>query len=174
VSRKGTIAAAICVAGTITATIAPSAEAAAPQEFSITEHLAALGAPTAHAAPPVPFTINEMVDFDGVNTFTATDPLCPSGTFTDQPLVSAGNFDASGVFVAVIETTYVCADGSGTFYATKQARFTAEEGVVGRITLHGGTGEYVNLRGQGTNTGQLDFEAGTGTGQAKGVIVGPR
>lgn len=128
----------------------------------------------AYAAPPVSFTIAETVDFDGVNTFTTTGPLCASGTFTDEPKVSAGNFDASGVFVAVIETTYVCSDGSGTFYANKQIRFTAEDGVVGRINLRGGTGQYVNLRGQGTNIGQLDFEAGTGTGLASGVIVSPR
>ena len=38
-NRKGRIAAAICVVGAIIVTIAPSAEAAAPEEFTITEDL---------------------------------------------------------------------------------------------------------------------------------------
>ena len=44
----------------------------------------------AHAADTVPFTINEQTDFAaGVFTFTATEPLCPSGTFEDDVTVFA-------------------------------------------------------------------------------------
>ena len=89
-SRKGRIAAAICVVGAITTTIAPSAEAAAPEEFTITEDL----------------------NFDtGIFEFETTGPLCESGTFADEPRVLAGG--RNGRINIVIDTIYTCDDGAG-------------------------------------------------------------
>jgi hypothetical protein len=36
--------------------------------------------------PPEPFSINELIDFNSQEppTFTATGPLCASGTFEDE------------------------------------------------------------------------------------------
>ena len=148
-SRKATIAAAICVAGSITATIAPSAEAAAPQEFSITEHL----------------------NFDtGVFEFEATGPLCESGTIADEPRVFAGG--RNGRINIVIDTVYTCADGSGTFFAQKHVHILFDEdstSSTGPIQLQGATGAYSGLRGHGFNTGAT--VGGEGTGRISGYIV---
>ena len=60
--------------------------------------LVGLGAPTAAAAPPEPFTITETVTEGGVNTFEATGALCDSGTFTDEFVNVAGHPDTTGQF----------------------------------------------------------------------------
>jgi hypothetical protein len=52
----------------------------------------------AHAAENVSFTINEQLDFEtGVFTFTATEPLCSSGTFEDDVRVAVRPFRAGTV-----------------------------------------------------------------------------
>ena len=150
-NRKGRIAAAICVVGAITATTAPSAEAAAPEEFTITEDL----------------------NFDtGVFEFEATGPLCESGTFADEPRVFAGG--RNGRINIVIDTVYTCDDGSGTFFAQKHVHILFDEDSTtstGPIQLQGGTGDYTGLRGHGFNTGVT--EGGEGTGTITGYIVSP-
>src|SRR5919201_7041343 len=76
-------------------------------------------AQSAQAAKPVQFTITEQINLaTGVTTFTATGPLCPSGTFVDDVKVVAPNpesagIDASGGVNLVIRTVYTCTDGSG-------------------------------------------------------------
>jgi hypothetical protein len=147
-SRKMSMAA-LCVTGAITAMVAPAAEAAAPQEFSITEHL----------------------DFNsGEFTFDATGPLCDSGTFSDAPRVFAGG--RNGQINIVIDTVYICADGSGTFFAQKHVRIVFDENSTsstGPIQLQSGTCAYSDLRGHGFNTGATD--GGVGTGTITGYIV---
>jgi len=136
--------------------------------------LSAVGAQAAHAAPPEAFTITEAVNLNTQSyTFTATGPLCPSGTFKDEFKTVAGNFEKSGVFIALVRTEYVCADRSGTFFATKHLKFTEEEGIAGPINFHGGTGAYSSLKGHGTNAGMIDFGTGMGNGEISGIIVGP-
>lgn len=150
-SRKRWIATAICVAGAVTATIAPSADAAAPD----------------------PFTITEDINFNtGVFRFDATGPLCSSGTFVDSPRVFAGG--RNGKINIVIDTVYTCADGSGTFSAQKHVKIVFEENSStssGPIQLQGGTGAYAGLRGHGFNTGAT--EDGEGGGTITGYIVTP-
>jgi hypothetical protein len=149
VNRRSTLAAAICVAGAITATIAPSAEAAAPQEFTITEH--------------IDFTTGQF-------TFDATGPLCESGTFADEPRVFAGG--RNGKINIVIDTVYTCDDGSGTFFAQKHVHIRFDDdstSSTGPIQLQGGTGTYSGLRGHGFNTGAT--VGGVGTGTISGYIV---
>ena len=79
--------------------------------------LLAFTAPAAHAAPPEPFTITEDIDFEAEEfAFTASDPLCPSGTFEDEVLTAgAGNAPIPKVNLR-IRTVYRC-DSGDTFFA---------------------------------------------------------
>lgn len=136
--------------------------------------LAALAvAAPAQATSPVPFTITEDVL---ARTFTATGPLCPSGTFEDDQAVFAGRPEMTGQANVVIHTVYTCDDGSGTFDALKVQHITfAPSGLglsgTGRITLNGGTGAYTTLQGFGTDNGFINFDTGDSAGNIGGQIV---
>jgi len=137
----------------------------------------AFAAPTAQAAAPVPFTITENIDFnsDEPPTFTATGPLCPSGTFEDDVRVAGGANSPLPKVNLLIRTVYTCADGSGTFFALKHVFITFDgesetSTNTGPITLNGGTGDYSQLRGHGVDNGSTD-EFGFGVGEITGVIV---
>ena len=147
--------------------------------------LAPLGAATsAQAAGPVPFTINEQITLgpDGqpvLQTFTATAPLCPKGTYVDtvqatQPDPAQGP-GHSGQFTLILRSVYTCDDGSGTFNALKEliVTITGPDTVTatGPIQLRGGTGAFTDLRGHGVDNGSIDFAAGTATGTDTGFIV---
>jgi hypothetical protein len=113
-----------------------------------------VAAPAAMAQSPVPFTITEQVDlFAPVNTFTATGPLCPSGTFVDDTRVFAGHPDSSGEINLLNRSVYTCDDGSGTFSALKHVLITiGSDGSLtntGPIQLLGGTGAFADLTGHG-------------------------
>jgi hypothetical protein len=75
----------------------------------------AIAAP-AQAAVKVPFTITEQIDrTTGTTTFTATGPLCQSGTFADDvkvfaPSPGSPGFGTSGGFNLLIHRLH-CADG---------------------------------------------------------------
>ena len=138
--------------------------------------LVGLGAPTAAAAPPEPFTITETVDFSegGVDTFTTTGgALCPSGTFEDTVEAGAGHPDTTGKFNLLIRTVYTCDDGSGSFYAQKHVfvTITGEDSSTnsGPITFHGGTGDYTSLSGHGVDVGTASGEHGVG--EISGVLM---
>ena len=141
--------------------------------------LAPLGAAaSAQAAVRVPFTITEQINFaTGVTTFTATGPLCPSGTFADDVKVMAPNpassgIDSSGGFNLLIRTVYTCDDGSGTFNAVKHIFITfTEDGFTntGPIQLLGGTGAFTDLAGHGVDNGVTSGD--TGVGQISGFVV---
>jgi hypothetical protein len=137
--------------------------------------LLAVGAPTAAAAPPEPFTITEAVDFSegGVDTFTATGALCLSGTFEDTVETGAGHPDTTGKFNLLIRTVYTCADGSGSFYVQKHVfvTITGEDSSTnsGPITFHGGTGDYTSLSGHGVDVGTASGEQGVG--RISGVLT---
>lgn len=135
------------------------------------------------AGGTTPFTIHEVVDFTGggANTFTATSPLCPSGTFTDEVHNFAPNSDSSaapdnsGGLNLQIRTVFTCDDGSGSFYALKNLRITfLEDGTTstGPIQLMGGTGAYTRLRGHGVDNGTASFDEDFGEGLITGVLVG--
>ena len=141
---------------------------------------AVLASGPAPAAAPTPFTITETVDFSGTtdNTFTATGPLCASGTFTDDVHTvapgggSAQGPDHSGGLNLQIHTVYTCGDGSGFFEATKNIRLTfTEDGTTssGPILLRGGSAAYRGLSGHGTDIGVSSGDSGAGT--ITGVIV---
>lgn len=127
----------------------------------------------AHATGTTPFTITESVDFTGAgqNTFTATGPFCPAGTFADDVQTLApggGSFtgpDHSGGFNLVIRSVYTCTDGSGSFFALKHVRITfTDTGSTntGPIQLLGGTGSYTGLTGHGVDNGTASGDTGVG------------
>ena len=126
----------------------------------------------------MPFTITEQINFaTGVTTFTATGPLCPSGTFADDVKVMAPNpassgIDSSGGFNLLIRTVYTCDDGSGTFNAVKHVFVTfTDTGFTntGPIQLLGGTGAFTKLTGHGVDNGITTGD--TGAGQISGFVV---
>jgi hypothetical protein len=136
------------------------------------------GTASAQAAEQVPFTITEQINFaTGVTTFTATGPLCPSGTFADDVKVTAPNpgspgFGTSGGFNLLIRTVYTCNDGSGTFNAVKHVFITfTDDGFTntGPFQLLGGTGAFTDLIGHGVDNGVTS--GNTGVGQISGFVV---
>jgi hypothetical protein len=137
----------------------------------------AVAAP-AQAAVLVPFTITEQINFvTGATTFTATGPLCPSGTFADDvkvfaPSPGSPGSDSSGGFNLLIRTVYTCGDGSGTFNAVKHVFITfTDDGFTntGPIQLLGGTGAFTDLAGHGVDNGVTI--GNTGVGQISGFVV---
>ena len=135
----------------------------------------------AAAAAPVPFTIDTHVDFNtgGVFTFTATGPLCASGTFVDNvTVVAPGPATAQGPGVSggvnlQIRSVYTCADGSGTWNQLSMLFLTFGPNDsftnTGPVQILGGTGKYAGATGHGFGTGGTD-STGIGGGQTVGVI----
>jgi hypothetical protein len=135
--------------------------------------LLTFGAPAAQAAPPEPFTITEALDFEaGVFTFTATSPLCPSGTFEDEVYAFGGVNSPNPKANFQIRTVYIC-DTGDTFFAQKHvfAAFNEDESSTSRgpITLKGGTGAFTGLSGHGTNNGAVNPD-GIGEGNISGML----
>lgn len=140
--------------------------------------MAALGSTgPADAAAVVPFTLSDHVDNNtGVNTFTATGPLCASGTFVDD--VMAGGFPhsdqaRSGKGYVLIRSTLTCADGSGTFQVLKHLTlYFTDSGFTdsGPVEILGGTGAYSGITGHGFTTGATNGETGLGGGTTTGVV----
>lgn len=119
-----------------------------------------------------PFTITDTIDFrTGARAFTATGPLCASGTYADEIRVEAfpaepsvpHSPDAGNV---IIRTVFTCADGSGTFNGLKHFRvtFLSDTSITtkGQLELKGGTGAYVGLSGHGSVIGGTVDEVGGG------------
>lgn len=128
----------------------------------------------ARAEAPEPFTITETIDFEaGDFSFTATGPLCASGTFEDTLRTVAADRGRADKVILLFTTVYTCDDGSGTFNAMKHVpiTFTGEDSSSnsGPITLKGGTGDYVGLKGHGTDVGQAS--GGTGVGEISGILM---
>jgi hypothetical protein len=72
----------------------------------------------ARAATQVPFTITEQIS-PTATTFTATGPLCPSGTFEDTVATLGGAHSGQPKIEVLVTTVYTCDDGSGTFNMLK-------------------------------------------------------
>ena len=134
----------------------------------------------ASAAAPVPFTMADEVNFNsGVFAFTATGPLCTSGTFVDDVKVTAfphSEQARSGGGFVLIRSTYTCDDGSGTFEMLKHLTLTfTESGFTdaGPVEILGGTGAYAGITGHGFGSGATDEESGIGGGTTTGVVQLP-
>ena len=113
--------------------------------------VALVGTPSAYAQTPTIVTdVTFPEEGPPFGTFTASDPLCPSGTFVDQFVGGGG-----GVLyhAATVRKMFTCADGSGTFTILFHPQFTpatpAGCGEAGPFAVIGGTGDYAQLRGHG-------------------------
>ena len=124
----------------------------------------------------MPFTITGQINFaTGDTTFTATGPLCPSGTFADSvkvfaPPPGSPAPEASGGGNLQIRTVYTCKDGS-TFNAVKHVFITfTDDGFTntGPIQLLGGTGAFTKLAGHGV--GNDSASGDTGVELISGVV----
>lgn len=127
----------------------------------------------AQAAEQVPFTITEQVNFaTAVNTFTATGPLCPSGTFVDTVATFGGQPGHPKVNLR-ITTVYTCDDGSGTFDMLKHVfvvgNLDGSFSNTGPVQILGGTGAYAGLIGHGVDNGTGSGD--TAVGQITGWVL---
>jgi hypothetical protein len=89
-------------------------------------------------------------------TFTADEPLCPSGTFVDQFVAGGGAFRSGHVFYHsnTVLKTFTCTTGdSGTFTILFHPQFSpatpADCLEAGSFAVVGGTGAYATLSGHG-------------------------
>ena len=112
--------------------------------------------PSANAqAPTIVTDITFPEDGAPFGTFTASAPLCPSGTFVDEFVGGGGAFGSDRVFynANTVRKMFTCADGSGTFTILFHPQFTpaTPPGCVnaGPFAVVGGTGAYAHLRGTG-------------------------
>jgi hypothetical protein len=116
--------------------------------------LAALMVTAAPAAYAQEATITTDIIFpeEGApfGTFTATEPLCPSGTFVDE-FVGGGGGELVGA--GTVRKTLTCDDGSGTFTILFHPQTTPATppacGAAGPFAVVGGTGDYTRLSGHG-------------------------
>jgi len=113
-------------------------------------------APAASAQEPTIVTdITFPEEGEPFGTFSASAPLCPSGTFVDEQIGGGGAFRSGHVFYHgfTVLKTFTCADSSGTFTILFHPQFTpatpagCEE--AGPFVVISGTGTYSQLRGQG-------------------------
>lgn len=124
--------------------------------FAALACLALAVAPAAYAQDPTIVTdITFPEEGEPFGTFTATAPLCPSGTFVDEFVGGGGAFRSGHVFfhAFTVRKTFTCADSSGTFTILFHPQFSpatpagCEE--AGPFAVVGGTGAYTKLRGHG-------------------------
>jgi hypothetical protein len=127
---------------------------------------------SAHAAPPQPVIIQTNIVFveGATDTFTASAPLCTSGTVLGLRVLT----NPSAAHGWTVTSEYTCDDNSGTFviqyhpqaganYAggTRDPDFT----VAGPWSVvKGGTGRYATLTGHGDFGVVIDFEQTPMTG----------
>jgi hypothetical protein len=118
--------------------------------------LALAAAPAANAQEPTIVTdITFPEEGEPFGTFTASDPLCPEGTFVDEFVGGGGAFRSNHVFYhsSTVRKHFTCADGSGTFTILFHPQFTpatpADCEEAGPFVVVAGTGAYAQLRGTG-------------------------
>jgi hypothetical protein len=106
----------------------------------------------AHAQAPTIVTDVTFSEEGVFGTFTATAPLCPSGTFVDE-FVAGGGFQSGRVHAVTVRKTFTCADDSGTFtilfHPQRTTATPAGCDEAGAFAVVGGTGDYAKLRGHG-------------------------
>src|SRR5215213_4553476 len=118
--------------------------------------VALAAAPSAQAQEPSIVTdITFPEEGAPFGTFTASEPLCPSGTFVDEFVGGGGSFRSGRVDygATTVRKTFTCADGSGTFTILFHPQLTpatpAGCAQAGPFAVIGGTGDYAQLRGHG-------------------------
>jgi len=112
-------------------------------------------APSARAQAPTIVTHITFPEGEFLGTFTASAPLCPSGTFVDQVVGGGGAFDNAHVLVFAVNVRrlFTCADGTGTFTIQFHTQLTPATAAgcheSGPFAVVDGTGAYAKLRGHG-------------------------
>jgi hypothetical protein len=112
-------------------------------------------APLANAQTPTIVTNITFPEGEFLGTFTASAPLCPSGTFVDQVVGGGGAFDNAHVlvFAVTVRKLFTCADGTGTFTIQFHTQLTPATAAgcheSGPFAVVDGTGAYAKLRGHG-------------------------
>jgi hypothetical protein len=136
--------------------------------------LALASAPSALAQEPTIVTdITFPEEGAPFGTFTALDPLCPSGTFVDEFVGGGGAFRSGRVDygASAIRKMFTCTDGSGAFTILFHPQFTPATPAgclqAGPFAVIGGSGDYAKLRGRGDfcvfAVGEDEIETFTGT-----------
>jgi hypothetical protein len=86
-------------------------------------------------------------------TFTASAPLCQSGTFLDEVKALGGAFTGvanTTLFTGTIVKHFVCDDGTGTFQIQFHLHLQPDAAQSsGPWAIVGGTGKYSTLHGSG-------------------------
>jgi len=124
--------------------------------------LTAIGAVLLFAAPvqatapaDVLIQIDTTVPSEGLpfGPFTATGPVCPSGTTVDVFGKSVGFASGNRLQILVVKQ-FTCADGSGTFSLLFRVHITFEPfSDTFTWTVVDGTGAYTRLHGSGSGFG---------------------
>ncbi len=117
--------------------------------------LALAAAPSAQGrAPTIVTDITFPEEGEPFGTFTASDPLCPSGTFVDQFVGGGGSFRSERVFVsaATVRKVCTCDDGSGT--STIQFH---PQSMPATAVGCGASGPFAVVPGTGAHTRHGDF-----------------
>jgi hypothetical protein len=131
------------------------------------------GVSPAQAAQQVPFTITQQLSSTAADTFTATGPLCPSGTFVDTVETVGGAQSPQPKIELLIRTVYTCDDGSGTFDLLDHVFLAinpdGSAANTGPVQILGGTGAYAGLLGHGEDVGSCTCS--TGVGQITGWVL---
>ena len=115
--------------------------------------------PSSSAARPTPVTITAVYDLstfpDVAGTFTTGGALAISG---DSTMHIGPNHHGT---IAQCVVTLIASDGSGTIIIHQECQF-ATTPATGRWEIVSGTGDYANLRGNGSLLMPVDTEAMTG------------
>jgi hypothetical protein len=109
------------------------------------------------AAPPQATTITTDISFDfpSQGTFTATGPICSSGTFVDEFIAGGGSPDPTGSYAVIVRKHLTCDDDSGTFTIQFHPQSnpgnpsTFVESGPWAVVGNSGTGAYATLSGHG-------------------------
>jgi hypothetical protein len=121
------------------------------QKFTVGLYFVLMAIGAAHAAVPQAIIIKTHIAFLplGEGTFTATAPLCASGTFR---ATDSGFFITNRPHQYTGRAEYTCDDNSGTFIIQLHPQFHADPvfTVNGPWSIWGkGTGRYAGLSGHG-------------------------
>jgi hypothetical protein len=109
------------------------------------------------ATKPVPVSITGAIGFSesgaGSGTFSATGPVCSSGTILQLAGLFVGWQSNQGAQI-LVRHEFTCGDGSGSFVLQLAARLDFATSTTDFTwTVLSGTGDYAKLHGTGSGTG---------------------
>jgi opacity protein-like surface antigen len=139
--------------------------------------LVALPVASAVAAPPEQVTFGGEAFFSGSQAgfgdFRATGPAVDSGatckTGLTEDLVTTTRRTPQGVNLQILKE-FTCDDVSGTFQVRLQVRIPSEQLSTFHWVVVGGTGDYEDLKGNGSGFAVAWLPAGSDFSNAIGVI----